>query len=332
MIAAYILLIFLSSLSLIQSVGIWRMFPFIIIIPAAATFFYPKKIMTAAICSLLAFIFFITESGSAVNALISAAAAFIFACAGIMVKRFIVTAVVSKRKRVFCLICGVILFVISAAAYSFVFGNPFSAFSAEKTNKTYISQTYGEDSPDINYTYYSFPEKRYFTNVSFTDNSFISADISAYEGEITDGYSNYYEYKFLSARRQELARLLSQGFPKEQCAIRINIKETQISLSEINGEKYFPEMVFDIAFYEQLDNESVFAEKCRQYHDFLQENEFIFKKINYYGGYADDFKFEAAADYEFDGEYTEIVKPFSEETFDRYYEELDYADHWKLGS
>ena len=88
--------------------------------------------------------------------------------------------------------------------------------------------------------------KRYFTNIRFSDESPMNARISVKNNIIIDGYHNYYEYKYMSERSQELSVILAESF-KENVSVGCNIGETDIILAP-NCEKTetYSEMVFDI--------------------------------------------------------------------------------------
>ena len=336
--AVYALLLVASALCMNESRGFFRTLPAMLILPGMATLFYNKKTLTAALCFIITLILSAAENASVSAAAMTALSALIFASVSIFIKRLAVTAAVNIKKRRFCGVAATILFVTGIIVYALIFGNPVSFFLANYENSRYIAETYAEGAPRICYTYYDFDEGRWFTRVSFRDDAEMSADISVYgeKAETVDGYSNYYEYKYLSARRNELARLLSETASEQfgQCAVRINTEKTEIAAYPgADAENFYSQMVFDIAFYDQLTDEASFSEKCRIYHEYIMSAGFDFGTINYYGGFADEFLFEASVKNGFEGEFgtLALAEPFSENGFDRYYDESDYADHWSYG-
>ncbi len=328
--AVYILLMIGATASLLESSGILRTFPLVFLLPATATLFYNKKRLTTVLTFVLVLFFILIEAGSVKIAIVTALVAFAFAAVGIFIKRLVVTLFVSDGKKLPILALSVILFVAAILFYAFLFGNPFSALSAQQKNLGYIDESYGMASPEIRHTYYDFDEKSYMTTVSFSEDAVMSADICAADPEnIVDGYNNYYEHKYLLARSNILKSLLELKLPDETRAVRINIDDTKITGAALKDpESLCDEMVFDIAFYSQLTSREEFLEKCREYHTVILDNGFVYGKINYYGGFADEFLFEMTVEYGNDGDLSALVKDFSAEGFERYYEEKDLYDHW----
>lgn len=329
--AVYILLVILSASTISSKMGIARTVPFVLIFPAVATFFYNKKLLTVLLSFVSALIFTLVGADNMLEAVALSAVSAGVAGLGILVKRFFITAYVRRENRAVFAVCGAVLFAVSAVFYAFVFGNPVTCLISGAQNREYIHSTYGEDAPEINYTYYDLSERRYFSNISFKDVSPMNADISA-SGTVFDGYSNYYEFKALSARREQLAKLLSEKFSPGEFAVRINVYETDLSvLPETQAQELFDGMVFDIAFYAQLTEKEAFAEKCGEYIKALSENGFSYRRINFYGGFADEFLYHIAYDRGNGGDIFGLVRDFDGEVFDRYYDELDYAVGWSYG-
>ena len=130
-----------------------------------------------------------------------------------------------------------------------------------------------------------------------------------------------------------MAEFLSSHFSAGDFALRINVSGTEISATpETKAEDVFDEMVFDIAFYSQLSEKDAFAEKCRGYAQALAGEGFEFKTVNFYGGFADEFLFSLSVPYGESTDVSENVTDFDGEVFERYYDELDYADGWSFGS
>jgi len=332
--AAYAILVALSTVFTTESAGILRTIPFVLVLPALATFFINKKLITVFLCFAIALCFGAVERYSVAQTVFNAVAAGAFAGIGILAKRFFVTACVAERLKKLMVLCGALLLIIGGAAYAFVFGNPVHAAIYAGKNAEYIKNIYGENAPEIRYTHYDALSGKYFTNVGFTDETYMNADISLDGTEVYDGYSNYYEYKILSERRTEMSQLLTQRFPGSQFALRINMDETDISVcaADVNDpQKFYGSMVFDLAFYGQLREKDAFADECRKYAEYLKSTGTIFAHFNYYGGFADEFLYEMAVPCGFEGDYTLLAKDFEGETFNRYYEESDYIDGWSYG-
>lgn len=330
--AAYILLVVFASYTASKGAGFLRSLPFAVILPAAATLFYNKKLLTTGLVFVCSLVFLLVETEKITECIITALLFALIAGAGILVKRFFVTAYVSREKRIFCALSGAVILAAAVIFYCFLFGNPVSFMISRAGNLGYMEKTYGEKAPDTAETYYDFTQKRYFTNVNFADTSPVKAIISAKE-PVYDGYSNYYEFVLLSERREEMAEFLSSHFSAGDFALRINVSGTEISATpETKAEDVFDEMVFDIAFYSQLSEKDAFAEKCRGYAQALAGEGFEFKTVNFYGGFADEFLFSLSVPYGESTDVSENVTDFDGEVFERYYDELDYADGWSFGS
>lgn len=328
-ISVFIIFAVFSSYTVSCGASFLRTLPFVLVLPAVSTLFYNRKLLSAFACFVCAAIFLTVESTDILNTAIFSVFAFLFSGLGMLIKRFFVTAYVSARKRVFCLVTGIILLLIGVFSYSLVFGNPVSFAVNRAQNLDYIRNLYGKElSQAQNYTWYNMRDGRYYTNVSFTDTARMNADISS--GKIAaDGYSNYYEYKALSDRREELAQMFSENV-KGDCAVRINTNETETYGDTTEREN----MVFDVAFYAQLAEKEAFEKACEKYITALSESGFVCKKINFYGGFADEFLYKLPAEYPFTITSESIgqsIQPFEEKAFDRYYNELDYADGWSYG-
>ena len=328
--AIYIILLIGATASMLESSGIFRTLPLIFILPGIACIFYNKKRLTAILCFVLVLFFSLVESGSVKRAVITALVALAFASVGIFIKRLAVTFFVDSSKKAVTAILAVILLAAGIVGYSHLFGNPAAQISAQNENISFIKETYNTAAPKISYTYYNFDEKTYLTKVSFREDAIMSAEVCAADKEnIIDGYNNYYEYKYLTARSNILKTLLELKLPDETRAVRVNIDETKITSAAIKDpDALCTEMVFDVAFYSQLSTEEEFLEKCKEYYEVIEQNDFVYGKINFYGGFADEFLFEMTVEYGKENELSSLVKDFSAETFERYYEDSDFYDHW----
>ena len=328
--AIYTLLMIGATASMLESSGILRTIPFVFILPAAATLFYNKKRLTCALVFVFVLFFALIETGSEKTAFLLALTALAFAFVGIFIKRLVVTFFVDNSKKAITALLSVVLFAASIVLYAFLFGNPFSAISAQNENLSYINESYGQSAPDVRYTYYDFEEKAYMTKVAFSEDAVMSADICAKDPEnVIDGYNNFYEHKYLTARSNILTSLFELEIPDETRLVRINIEDTKITGAAIKDpDALCAEMVFDVAFYSQLNTKEEFLSKCREYYDVILDGGFVFGKICFYGGFADDFLFEMTVEYGKENDLASLVKDFSAETFERYYDDKDLYDHW----
>lgn len=331
LILLYAALLAASGYSVTKGAGILRTLPLVLLLPAAATFFYPKKTLAACAVFAVTLLFAVVESDDIPGALGLSAAALLFAAVGILIKRFFVTAAVSREKRNACAVCGGGLLLLGIVGYAVLFGNPVSALSARHADLSYLEATYGTEAPQAKKTWYDAAERRYFTDVSFRDESPMEAEISS-KAPIIDGYANYYEYRMLSARREEMVRLFAEAFPKKGApAVRVNPRETEIAASpKSEPAAFYDRMVFDIAFYDQITEADAFAKQCAQYAAALDDAGFVYGTLHFYGGFADAFAFTLTA---FPGETLTqaLVQPFAEADFDRYDDGTDDADHWRRG-
>ena len=329
----YALLIVLAAITVTDVGGFLRTLPFIFILPPVATLLYNKRLLTVLLTFVAVFFVSSATFGSVTEALMLSVVSAIFSFVGIYVKRLIVTCVVcdGKAKKIFCIILSAVIAVISFGAYFCFFGDPVSAFSARNENIKYIGENYAENDINIGKTTYSFSEKRYFTKVTFTDDALMNADISVKNNVIIDGYNNYYEYKYMSNRAEQLALILSESF-REDFGIGCNTVESDILFApNVKYEDTFDKMVFDVYFGTQTADEAAFAKKCASYAEKVKESGFSHMALKFYGGFAGDFYYEMTVESDFSGDLTSKVLPFNENHLVKRETEADYMDHWSYG-
>ena len=329
----YAFIIVLCAVTVSDMGGFFRTLPFVFVLPAAATFLYNRKTLTVILTFCAVFMVCSAQSENITQPLILSAISAVFAFLGIYVKRLIITAYVcdGKSKKLFCLILSVLISVICVFFYFSVFGNPVSALIYRADNVDYIEENYPEHDLSIKNTVYDFSMKRYFTNIRFSDESPMNARISVKNNIIIDGYHNYYEYKYMSERSQELSVILAESF-KENVSVSCNIGETDIILAP-NCEKTetYSEMVFDIYIGTQIFDEESFAVKCKDYFDAVKESGFEYKALKFYGGYAGEFHYEMTIPSDFSGDFSEAVQPFNENHLVKREKEADYRQFWDFG-
>jgi hypothetical protein len=330
---AYVLLIVLSAITLTNAGGFFRTIPFVLVLPALATFLYNKRELTSALTFLATFMVASAQSLDIKKAFLLSVAAFIFSFAGIYIKRLLITAYVcdGKARKIFCIILACAFLLIGSAVYFTLFGNPVSALVSRADNIAYIKENYPERELEINETVYDFSHRRYFTNVSFMSDSPMNADISVKGGVIIDGYHNYYEYKYMSKRAQELSLIIYEAF-RENTSVGCNIAKTDILFApnKTAGETY-SDMVFDIYFGTQTADESTFAGKCKEYCEAINEKGFEYGALKFYGGYAGEFYYEMTVPHDFPTDFYGNVLPFNEKHLVKRETEADYKEHWDFG-
>ena len=329
----YAFLIVLCAVTVSDMGGIWRTIPFAFILPALATFLYNRKTLTVILTFFAVFTVCSAQSENIIQPIITAVISTVFAFLGIYVKRLIVTAFVcdGKHKKVFCLVLAGVISIISVCLYFSRFGNPVSCLIYRQNNVDYIEENYPGHDLSIKNTIYDFSAKRYFTNIRFSDESPMNAQISLKNKVIIDGYHNYYEYKYLSERAQSLSLILAQRYP-ENMSVGCNTVETDIILAP-NCEKAdtYSEMVFDIYLGTQLFDEESFAAKCKDYFEAVKEAGFEHKALKFYGGYAGEFYFEMTIPSDFAGDFTGSVLPFNQNHLVKREKEADYREFWDFG-
>jgi len=330
---AYALLIVLCAVTVSDIGGIWRTIPVAFALPALATFLDNRKTLTVILTFFAVFTVCSVQSENILQPLITAAVASVFACLGIYVKRLVITACVcdGKPKKVFCLTLAAIISIISVCLYFSYFGNPVSCLSYRQNNIDYIEENYPEHDLSIKNTIYDYSMRRYFTNIRFSDESPMNAQISVKNKVIIDGYHNYYEYKYMSERAQGLSLILAESFP-ENLSVGCNTVETDIILAP-NCEKTetYSEMVFDIYLGTQIYGEEDFAVKCKDYFEAVKESEFEYKALKFYGGYAGEFYYEMTVPSDFTGDFNDAVQPFNEKHLVKREKEADYREFWDFG-
>lgn len=330
----YAVIIVVAAITVTETGGFFRTLPFVFVLPAVATLFYNKRLLTALLVFVATFLVSASVNGDMVQVLLLSAISAVFALVGIYAKRLIVTALVcdGKAKRTFCIIYAAAIFFVFSVSYFIFFGNPVSQLMASSDNRAYISENYGENEIKVGKTIYNYSKNRYFTNITFTDESPMNADISVKNRTIIDGYNNYYEYKYMSQRAADLSRILSASF-KEELGVGCNIGETDIlfapNVSDVR--EVYGKMVFDVYFGTQTADEATFAKKCAEYKKAVDDSGFEYCALKFYGGFAGDFYYEMTAEADISGEHSQLVLPFNENHLVKRESEADYKEFWNYG-
>ncbi len=329
----YALLIVFAAITVTDMGGFLRTLPLVFILPPIATLLYNNRKLTVLLTFVAVFFVSSATLGKVAEAFMLSAVCAVFSFVGIYAKRLIVTSIVcdGKAKKIFCFILSAAIVFIGFTAYFCFFGNPVSVLSARSENLKYIGENYAENDINIGKTTYSFSEKRYFTNVTFTDDALMNADISVKNRVIIDGYGNYYEYKHMSNRAEQLALILSESF-REDFGIGCNIVESDILFApNVKYDDVLDKMVFDVYFGTQTPDEAAFAEKCASYAEKVKESGFSHMALKFYGGFAGEFYYEMTVESGFSGDFASKVQPFYENHLVKRETEADYMDHWSYG-
>ncbi len=289
----YAIIIFIATFTLSEQRGFFRTLPFVLVLPAVATLFYNKRTLTVILCGVLAMFFGLVDTADISDAVLTAIIAMIFAFAGILTKRLIVTGKLYSGRRLLCYSLSAVLVIIGTLGYFAYFGNPIGTVGNHNDNVKYIRATYPDEDISIGATAYSFRDKTYYTSCKIDcGRSKIFADISANEPERTDRYRKYLEYTMLSDRITELSRTIMTGFPGESVIFREAGFSRDVPLSQaVTPESVRAHMSFDIAFVAQITDIAEFEKKCAEYAEFLEKSSFEYKRITFYGGFADEYRF-----------------------------------------
>ncbi len=325
----YAFIIFIATFTLTEQRGFFRTLPFILILPAVATFFYNKKLLTVILCGILAMFFGLVDSSDIAVAALLAILAMIFSSIGIVSKRLFITGTLSETKRSICYILAVVLVVAGIVGYFGFFGNPVDLVGKHSDNVKYIRSAYPDETITIGKTAFDFYDRTYYTSCKIIcGNTKIIADISAKSPPHSDKFRKYLEYTLLGERITELSRTIMSNLPGESVLIReVSVDESVALTSSLTADDVRAHMSFDIAFIAQLTDISDFAKKCDEYIRALDSASFDYKTITFYGGFADEYRFCAV--YEKSNDTPVSLSDIPKTAFDRDANVDDFCDGWR---
>lgn len=290
--ALYVIILVISQFFFRKSGGVLLTLPFCAVLPAVATVFYNRRLLTVLACSLLSLFFNLVSEKELMSAVSFAILAGAFAYAGIFVKRLIVTASLrSSGKRVLYLVSALLLCVAILVCYAGLFGNPISALKARAENLEYVEMQYldGFDFKD-GYTRYDFQSRKYVTTVYFSDGKEQTADISYQEGVISvDGIRDYYEEKLKESLRAEI---YDAADIDEADLVVSAFSEDAIITPEISPSEVAPFAVLEVRFRKELASDEAFARECEFFSEMLEEKGIVYSEMVFHGGFAGDDLYE----------------------------------------
>ena len=325
-----VILCFASAYLSEITLGAAATIPFILILSAAAYFVYAKPLRIAALTALSAFIVKCVYSADTKTVLIFMAMCAVLSFISAQTARFIYeTFVLHKAKKAKAIVFA-LLFVVSFVFYIMIYGTIFGNLSSKSVNRAYIENTYTQDDLRIGSTYYSFSDKRYVTQFSFTARERYSALVSAdseTEAPI-DGYRDLKKNEIMNVVLADIRSALSTfAYEGEDFAIRNGSYDPSLA---VDGDISFG-MTFEIGLRYKFRDGAAFEKMCKSYIDHLKLYDNVgFGKLIFYGfDESDSDKFAYTLEYAY-GSADIKSKPFDDKSFDKYFDEKDTHKYWEL--
>lgn len=316
--------------------GVFETIPLLVFLPPLAVFLYPHKRIILLFSGAFAILFSLVEKSDFKYTAIYTAVCLAFTGVGMLVKWLITVSLKGDRtkKSLYTSISGV-LTILLVMFYILLCGNTIENIAAQNKVKDYIKTQGFTDKLTIHNTYYNYTEGKYLTRVRFADGkNKIEAELSVGKKNATvNGYQNYIEDKLTSAARIDLVDLLNTKFPSDDFATRNGDFQSDgkkpLSLSD-DVKDYYGSMRFEIAFYSAFADKKQFTDACSNYYKFLEEKNFIYNTITFYGGNGNDaFLYQMTVTKGLSTEELEKrTLPFDKDSFKTLDREEDYRNHW----
>lgn len=272
-----------AAISFRQSMGFWMMFPIYPLCVAIAALFPGKRWHRGVFFLVLTAALNLMEQESPYDALFIVGAAFVF---------FVLIELAVwcfRRKKAFPCVIGVVLSVGCLCANALLFGDPFSAFSAQKKLDTYIEQTY-----DIENGGHTFGTIRFDTKSRLYTRTASNKRYPTETGElflcddyVVDHYLDVLEAQAMQKPAEALTSVLREAYPNASfTVIRLGIAdfpapETVYSIydeTDYSGK---------VSYCIQLGGTTTYArllENARKYQDVLSASGVSYGKLIFTGG------------------------------------------------
>lgn len=286
------LLACIAALSFRQSAGFWMMFPIYPLCVAGATFLPGKLWYRGAFFLVMTAALNLVERASVLDALpIVGIAATYFVLVELAVWCF-------RRKKIFPCVIGAVLALGCVCANALLFGNPFSAYAAQKKINAYIEQTY-----DVENGGHSFGQIRFDTSSRLyilTASSggepkengedyypVITGDLVLCGDYVVDHYRDALEAQAMQEPANEMLTALREVFPNGSFTlIRLGIDnfpspDEPFSIyreKDYSGQVSYCIQLGGATSYEKL------AANARKYMDVLSDAGVSYRKLIFTGG------------------------------------------------
>ncbi len=283
-----VLLVFAAGCCMFPDAGALRGLPLIVLLPAAAFFFYRYTLritaMGAASALLAGLLFGHGSTAAIIYAVLAGAASFL----SVITLRLFFTAREEKKKsekKKLYAFSGT-LCVLLLGSYFVFCGTVPGILSSKKTAEKYMAQRYPETAFTEGQTYRSLAANAYVSEYVFTDADVYTAYVSARKDGSAgyDGYADYCKAKMLDAGMAKIRSILTNYYyENEDFALRAAGLDTEDVLSpESAFEDYKDKASYEIAFYGTFRGSEDFLALCREYAGHIPDS-VPFESIRFYG-------------------------------------------------
>lgn len=273
----------IAALSFRQSVGFWMMFPIYPLCVAVAALFPGKRWHRGAFFLVLTAALNLMEQESLSAALFIIGAAFAYFV-------FVELAVwCFRRKKLFPCAIGAVLAVGCICANALLFGDPFSAFSAQKKINAYIEQTYNAETGGHVFGNIRFDtSSRLYTMTAYNQKYPINTGELFLCGDyVVDHYRDVLEAQEMQIPAETLTGVLREAFPKGSfTVIRLGISDfpSQETVYSIYDETDYSGRV---SYCVQLGETPTYArllDNARKYMDAISFSGVPYERLIFTGG------------------------------------------------
>lgn len=324
--------------------GAWQGVPFILFAPALSDVLCKNRRAVCVLYAVIAFFMSRIDAESIEYSVKYTAVVLGISIVSVFVKRLVVTAIAVKEKRgtaAAFLGAAILITVAALAVYPMYNGTYFGNIKGEEQNRAAFADKYGEAGLEytVGNTYYSHKAGGYLTEMKLTDVG-ITAGYSANGrdehqlGEI-DGYENYCAKLMMDEASDDLKYILSYHYSS---GIDFAVRPGAWRPGEYTGEgvltpesrvkDYAEFMSFEIAFYDRIDSKDDFASLCRSYFGYIEESDFVYENITFYG--VNGYTYQLTLPHGYTGDITanEVLK-FDKSSFKKYSSDSDVKEYWK---
>ena len=277
------LLACIAALSFRQSTGLWMMFPIYPICVAVASFLSTKRWHRGAFFLLLTAVLNIVELDSLQDTLPVIGAAFAF---------FVLTELAVwcfRRKKIFPCVIGAVLVLGCICTNALLFGDPFSAYAAQKKIDAYIEQTY--DTKDGGHTFgrirFDTSNRLYVMSASQKMHPNVTGELVLCGDFVVDHYRDVLEAEEMQEPANKFITALREVFPNGAFTVTrlgiANFPSPDEPYSPYHDNDYSGQVSYCIQIGGATSYEKLLS-NARKYLDVLSDAGVPYRKLIFTGG------------------------------------------------
>ena len=315
--------------------GAWQGVPFILFAPAVSDILCKNRRAVCVLYAVFALFMSRIDAESIEYSVKYTAVVLAISIVSVFVKRLVVTSIALKERRgaaAAFIGAAIIITVAALAVYPMYNGTYFGNIKCAEQNRSAFSEKYEPAGLEytVGNTYYSHKAGGYLTEMKLTDVD-ITAEYSANgrDGEI-DGYKNYCAKLMMDEASDDLKYILSYHYSSGiDFAVRPGEYTGKGVLTPESRVKDYAEfMSFEIAFYDRIDSKDDFASLCRSYFGYIEESDFVYENITFYG--VNGYTYQLTLPHGYTGDITaNEVEKFDKPSFKKYSSDSDVKEYWK---